>query len=115
MSDLKFQLVMAPKPSPKKSVTSGPVPADLAKQLAVIVPQVMETNDHELRLTADSARDAALLAAYARKWGTEQMPELYIRKLPNTKEMPKEVARISVQLASEVTEDQRPGRKPNAK
>jgi hypothetical protein len=97
---------------PVAGVSTEPVPDELAAHLVKLVPEVLKENkDKELTITADNEREAALYAAHAKRWGTQQTPELYIHKLPNRKNMPANVARLGVQLASEVTADNRPGRR----
>lgn len=107
--ELQFEIAVSRKPV--AGVTLAPVPENLAKHLAKLVPDVLKDADHELTITAANARDAALLAGHAKRWGTQQTPELYIHKLPNGKRYPENVARLAVQLASEVSSDNRPGRR----
>lgn len=109
--ELNFTINVAPKPV--AGVTTIPVPEKLAAGLAGVVPQILKDKDHEITLTGDNARDAAMLAAHAKRWGLEQKPQLYITKLPNGKRYPDTVARLSVKLMSEVPPENRPGRKSN--
>lgn len=109
MSDLKFTVKLAPKPV--AGVTIVPVPEDVAAALAEFVPQVMKSTDHELILTGENERDAAMLAAHAKRWGLEQKEQLYITKLPNGKRYTGEVARLSIKKMADVPPENRPGRK----
>jgi hypothetical protein len=106
---MSFKLTVAPKPV--AGITVTPVPEDFAKALAVEVPKVQKSADHELTITADSARDAAMYAAHAKNWGLSQEPQLYITKLPNGKRYPEEVARLNIRLMSDVPAENRPGRR----
>ena len=109
MSDMQFELAVAPKPVAGVSIL--PVPEKLAEGLAKLVPQVLKDKDHELTLTAASKADAAKLAAHAKRWGAQQTPELYINKVPNGNRYPEHVARLNVRLMSDVPAENRPGRK----
>jgi hypothetical protein len=97
---------------PVAGVTFEPVDEELAKYLTELVPVVLKENkDKELTITAENERDAAKYAAHAKRWGTQQTPPLYIHKLPNGKRYGPEVARLAVELESEVGPDNKPGRK----
>ena len=106
--ELQFEIAVSRKPV--AGVSIEPVPENLAKHLAKLVPEVRKDKDHELTITAASERDAAVLAGHAKRWGKQQTPELYIHKLPNGNRYPKNVARLAVDLASEVPPENRPGR-----
>jgi hypothetical protein len=111
MSEQEFQFEIAVTPKPVAGVSVLPVPENLAKHLGELVPKVLKSDDHELTITAANDADAAKLAAHAKRWGAQQTPELYIHKVPNGKRYPANVARLAVKLASDVTPDNRPGRR----
>jgi hypothetical protein len=106
----EFSLTVSRKPV--AGVSDVQIPELLAKGLSVEVPKVLKDKDHELVLTAASKEDAQKLALYARAWGARQEPALYIHKIPNRRDMGDNVARLSVELLSEVKPESRPGRKP---
>lgn len=110
-SDEFGMISMVPVRKPVAGVTQGTVPEGLAKLLAAHVPAALADKDHELQLTAKDETAAKKLALYARAWGAQQEPKLYIHKIPNRRDMPANVARLEVQLDSEVTAENRPGRK----
>lgn len=111
MSESGFTFKLAVTPKPVGGVSVKPVPDDLAKGLAVEVPKVLKSKDHELTITAENEREAHELAAHAKRWGLQQKPELYINKVPNGNMYGKNVARLNVRLMSDVPPENRPGRK----
>lgn len=94
---------------PVAGVSEVQIPEALVKLLSTHVPTVLkESADKELTLTAKDEATAKKLALYARAWGARQTPKLYIKKIPNRRDMPANVARLSVELDSEV--ESKPGR-----
>lgn len=99
---------------PVAGVTEVQIPAKLAELLAKHVPAVLADGDHELSLTARDETAAKKLALYARAWGARQTPKLWIKKVPNRRDMAPNIARLSVEVESEETK--KPGRpKSNGK
>jgi hypothetical protein len=111
MSDQEFEFTIAVTAKPVPGVSVLPVPENLAKHLGELVPKILKDDDHELTITAASKADAAKLAAHAKRWGSQQKPEVYINKVPNGKMYPENVARLNVRLMSDVPVENRPGRK----
>lgn len=107
--ELQFSIAIAPKPV--AGVSTKPVPEKLAKHLVDMVPKVVKSDDHELTITAANARDAAELAAHAKRWGMQQEPKVYINKVPNGKMYADNVARLNVRYEADVPKENRPGRK----
>jgi hypothetical protein len=95
---------------PKQGVVTGTIPQDLVDFLAPAVTEAMkDAGNKEIILSADTEAEAKTYALYARAWGYQQEPQLNIRKIPNRREMPDTVARLTVGLL----EDAKPlGRKP---
>jgi hypothetical protein len=139
-SDLEgFELVSTKRPEKAGGVTVSQIPAMLVKLLEQEAPKALSTkakpSDYEIilsipvRHTPDEkksgkenaeakaeAEKAAKntvqqLASYAAAWGKGQEPKLYIHKIPNRKDMADNVARLAVELDSEVGKDNRPGRR----
>ncbi len=102
----EFTLAVTRKPV--AGVTAGQIPGALAKLLTEHVPAVLKSSDHELTLTAKDEATAKKLALYARAWGARQEPKLYIKKIPNRRNMADNVARLSVELDKDVAS--KPGR-----
>jgi hypothetical protein len=96
---------------PVAGVVQGEIPAMLAKLLEVEVPKALKDPDYELQLTAKDESKVKKLAGYARAWGGRQEPKLYIHKVPNRRDMPANVARLVVELESNVAAENRPGRR----
>jgi hypothetical protein len=96
---------------PVAGVTVGEIPPALAKLLSEHAPKALGDKDYELTLTAKDEGQAKRLAGYARAWGARQTPKLYIHKVPNRRDMTKNVARLAVELDEEVPAENRPGRK----
>jgi hypothetical protein len=96
---------------PKPGITVGQVPPVLARALAENAPKALVDPDFELTLTARDEKTAKLMAGYARAWGAQQTPKLYIHKVPNRRDMPANVARLAVELDESVPPENRPGRK----
>lgn len=107
--ELEFTIEI--KPKPVAGVSTKPVPEALAKHLTDMVPKVVKSDDHELTITAKTARDASELAAHAKRWGLSQEPKIYINKVPNGKIYPENVARLNVRYEADVPKENRPGRK----
>lgn len=101
-----FTVVVTRKPV--AGVTEVEIPAKLAELLATHVPAVLKDGDHELTLTAKDETAAKKLALYARAWGARQEPKLWIKKIPNRRDMSSNVARLSVEVETEETT--KPGR-----
>jgi hypothetical protein len=106
-----FSVVTSNKPI--AGVTDVEIPKRLVEFLAKEVPAVLANSaDKELTLTAKDKATAQILAGYARAWGARQEPrKLYIRKLPNTKNMGENVARLAVSYDDEVPAENRAGRR----
>jgi hypothetical protein len=96
---------------PIAGVTEGEIPPALAKLLETHAQKALTEADYELTLTAKDEIQAKKLAGYARAWGARQTPKLYIHKVPNRRDMTKNVARLAVELDDEVAPENRPGRK----
>jgi hypothetical protein len=111
MAEQDFEFTIAVTPKPVAGVSLLPVPENLAKHLTTLVPKVLKDADHELTITAASKADAAKLAAHAKRWGSQQTPELYINKIHNRRDMSDNIARLNVRLMSDVPVENRPGRK----
>jgi hypothetical protein len=93
---------------PVAGVTEVQIPKALSDLLAKHVPTVLKDGDHELTLTAKDEAAAKKLALYARAWGARQEPKLYIKKIPNRRDMAVNVARLEVRKDEDVTS--KPGR-----
>ena len=94
-------------------VVAGKVPQALADLLAAKVPEVLKEPDKkELTIAAHDEASAKKIALYARAWGAQQEPRLYITKVPNRRDMENRYARLKVRLDSEVDDANKPGRKP---
>lgn len=104
-----FEVAVATKPSP--GVSTVEIPEKLASMLAEHASKVVGSVDQELVLNATDEASAKVLAGYAKAWGARQEPKLYIRKLPNGRLYPANVARLAVDLDQEVPAESRPGRK----
>lgn len=104
-----FSIATTRKPVP--GVTAGVIPPKLAEMLAVEAPKALKDTDYELVLTAKDEPTAKKLALYARAWGAQQEPKLYIHKVPNRRDMGANIARLAVELDSEVSAENRPGRR----
>jgi hypothetical protein len=111
MSEQEFDFTIAVAAKPVPGVSILPVPEKLAAHLKELTPKVLKDEDHELTITAASKADAAKLAAHAKRWGSQQKPEIYINKVPNGNRYPENVARLNVRLMSDVPVENRPGRK----
>jgi hypothetical protein len=96
---------------PIAGVTEGEIPPALVKLLAEHAPKALAEADYELTLTAKDEPQAKKLAGYARAWGARQTPKLYIHKVPNRRDMSKNIARLAVELDENVSPENRPGRK----
>lgn len=96
----EFTLAVTRKPV--AGISQGEIPEGLAALLAEHVPAVLASADHELILTARDEAAAKKLSLYARAWGARQEPKLFIHKIPNKRDMKDNVARLTVQLDSEV-------------
>lgn len=96
---------------PQPGVSIGEIPENLGRLLAEKALEVMGSTDHELVLTAQDEEKAKLLALYARAWGAQQTPKLYIKKLPNGKLYSDNIARLSVEKWDDVPTENRPGRR----
>lgn len=106
-----FEIAVTTKPQP--GAVTGEIPEKLAAHLEKSYKAALEA-DKELTLKAASEKDAKLLAGYAKAWGARQDPKLRITKIANRQGMPDNVARLNVQLESDVAAENRPGR-PKAK
>lgn len=93
---------------PVAGVTEVQIPKALSDLLSKHVPTVLKDGDHELTLTAKDEAAAKKLALYARAWGARQEPKLWIKKIPNRRDMSANVARLSVEVETEETK--KPGR-----
>lgn len=102
---------ITPVRKPTGGVTVGTIPPMLAKLLAEHTPKALADKDYELVLNAKDETQAKKLALYARAWGAQQTPKLYIHKVPNRRDMQPNVARLSVELDENVAPENRPGRK----
>jgi hypothetical protein len=111
MAEQEFEFTLAVTRKPVAGVSLLPVPEKLAKGLAIEVPKVLKSEDHELTITAKDKAEAHKLAAHAKRWGAQQTPELYINKIPNRRDMDDNVARLNVRLMSDVPAENRPGRR----
>lgn len=98
---------------PIAGVTDVEIPAALAEMLAAQTPKALADKDFELAIKAKDEATAKKIALWSRAWGAKQEPKLYIHKIPNTRAMGANMARLAVELDSEVTADNRPGRKVN--
>jgi hypothetical protein len=96
---------------PVGGVTEGQIPEKLAALLAQHAPKALSEPDYELTLTAKDEATAKRLALYARAWGARQEPKLYITKVPNRRDMAKNIARLSVRKDEEVPAENRAGRR----
>lgn len=105
----EFSVVATQKPV--AGVTDVAIPEKLAKLLAEHAPRALKEPDFELTLTAKDEATAKRLALYARAWGARQTPKLYIHKVPNRRDMADNIARLAVELDSEVPTENRPGRR----
>jgi hypothetical protein len=105
------EFTVTPTRKPIAGVTQGEIPPPLHRMLTEHAPKALADKDYELTLTAKDEATAKRLAGYARAWGARQEPKLYIHKLPNGKRYDARVARLAVDLDSEVSEENRPGRK----
>lgn len=105
----EFSVDVRTKPQP--GVSAGEIPPALAKLLAEKAPGVVGSADNELVLTAQDEAKAKQLALYARAWGAQQDPKLYIKKVPNGKQYPDNVARLSVNKWEDVPTENRAGRR----
>ena len=90
---------------------SGEIPSKLAQHLATEVPKILGNPSMVLTLTARDEEAAKLLVSYAKAWGTQQTPKLYVRKLPNSRDIADNVARLAVVLDSDVKPENKPGRR----
>jgi len=104
-----FQLELSAKPV--GGVVTVAIPEKLAALLAEKTPEALSKPDYELTLSAADEKSAKVLAGYAKAWGARQDPKLYIRKLPNGKQYPANVARLEVSKDEDVPAESRPGRK----
>lgn len=111
MSDEFGEFTIATSRKPIPGITSVEIPPALAKLLAEHTPKALKEPDFELTLTAKDEATAKKLALYARAWGARQEPKLYIHKVPNRREMASNIARLAVELDSEVKPENKPGRK----
>jgi hypothetical protein len=107
----EFTVETVRKPVP--GVVQGVIPEGLAKLLEAKYKDVMgeKAADFELVLNAKDEATAKKLAGYARAWGAQHEPKLYVKKVPNTRAHADTQARISVALWEEVTPENRPGRR----
>ena len=96
---------------PEGGVTVSQLPPALVKLLQEYAPKALADKDFELILTAKDKATAQKLALYARAWGNGQEPKLYIHKVPNRRDMKDNVARLAVELDSDVNPENRPGRR----
>jgi hypothetical protein len=98
---------------PVSGTTPGEIPPALAKLLESKYTEVLGEKgaDFELVLNAADAAKASKLAAYAKAWGAQHDPKLYVKKLPNTRAHKDSQARLSVQVWAEVPAENRPGRR----
>lgn len=140
-SDLEgFTLETEKKPDKVYGVTVSQIPEILVKLLETEAPKALKDPEYELVLRvpvkhpkplkegasteAQAAHKEATeaaekqaesvvkqLALYAAAWGKGQDPKLYIHKVQNRKDMPKNHARLAVELDSEVPSENRPGRR----
>lgn len=112
MAAVEFgEFSIAVNPKPVAGVVETEIPAGLGTLLAEHAPKALGNTDYELTLTAADEKQAKLLAGYARAWGARQTPKLYIHKIQNRRGMPVNVARLAVELDTEVPAENRPGRK----
>src|SRR6266478_3740551 len=95
--DLEFTGAVRTKPEGGK-VQLHEVPENLVKYLAANYKEVLESSDKDLILTAKDKTSAVRLALYSAVWGKNQTPKLYIKKLPNGKQYPENVCRLSIEL-----------------
>lgn len=101
---------------PVAGVEQGEIPAKLAKLLAEHVATLTREDgtfdpDRELIIRAKDEKQGDQLKGYAKAWGARQDPQLRITKLGNGKRYQSNVVRLKIELESEVTEDNRPGRR----
>lgn len=135
-----FTLETEKKPDKVSGVTVSQIPEILVKLLATEAPKALKDPEYELVLRVpvkapkplkdDASADAKAehakateaaekqaesvvkqLALYAAAWGKGQDPKLYIHKVQNRKDMPKNHARLAVELDSDVPSENRPGRR----
>lgn len=105
-----FEVIVSRKPV--GGVVEKDIPKVLADKLATEVPKVLASADHELSIKGKTDVAARKIALYARAWGARQEPKLRITKIPNRRDMPDNVARLSVAKEDDVPVENRPGRRP---
>jgi hypothetical protein len=105
----EFTITVTAKPV--AGVVETEIPEGLAKLLAEHAPKALGNTDYELTLTAKDEKQAKILAGYARAWGARQEPKLYIHKIQNRRGMESNLARLAVELDTDVPAENRPGRK----
>jgi hypothetical protein len=110
----EFAVSVERRPEPG-AVSVGKIPEPLAELLAEHAPKALADTNYELSLVAKDAATAKKLALYARAWGAQQDPKLYIHKLPNRRDMKDNVARLAVEKDEDVPAENRPGRKTPAR
>lgn len=97
LGDFSVEVTAKPAPGTRRVI----IPPQLAELLAANVPAILTSDDKELTLTARDDTAAKRLTMYARAWGALQEPRLYIHKLPNRRDMTKNVVRLAVEIDSE--------------
>lgn len=107
----EFTVETVRKPVP--GVVVGEIPPALAKLLEAKYAEVLgeKAADFELVLNAKDEATAKKLAGYARAWGAQHTPKLYVKKVPNTRAHKETQARLSVAPWEEVPTENRPGRR----
>ncbi|SRR5712691_769675 len=106
-----FEVTVARKP--ESGIVQGEIPEKLAEYLTTHAGTALADPDFELLLKARDEKTVKQLTLYSRAWGARQVPKLRITKLPNRQGMPDTVARLNVQLDSDVPDENRPGRRGN--
>lgn len=106
----EFKIEASRKPA-AGNVHVASFPPALVRMLEAESAKALKDPDYEVIVTAKDLAAAKRLALWAAAWGKTQEPKLYIHKVPNRRDMPENVARLSVELDSEVPDANRPGRK----
>jgi hypothetical protein len=104
-----FTIVSEHKPVP--GVTVGEIPSGLAELLESEYKKALDSADFELVINAKDEATAKKLAGYARAWGAQHTPKLYVKKIPNTRAHKDSQARLSVATWEDVPPESRPGRR----
>ena len=99
---------------PIAGVVTGTIPEGLVKLLEEKYKSALDSTDFELVLNAKDESTAKKLAGYARAWGAQHEPKLYVKKLPNSRNHKDTQARLSVATWETVGPENRPGRRVEA-